>query len=144
MLFKLDDFIKLCCDLKIRGADQASDLISSIGEVNAPKVAGSESYARTDKLSTAVLLARVDDPKLRLYYDQLAMADLGDECRDCTGALSKRITYLAKLLPTVLVDPLLERTDELKAQIEMGGSDEALAELTILSRELKKRNLIRL
>ena len=44
----------------------------------------------------------------------------------------------------MLVDPLLERTDELKAQIEMGGSDEALAELTILSRELKKRNLIRL
>ncbi len=141
--FKLDDFLQLCRDLKIRGADSASELIASIGEVNAPKIALSEAYAKTDKLSTAVLLARVDDPKLRLYYDQLAMADLGDECRDGTGELSKRITYLAKLLPTVLVDPLLERTDELKAQIEMGGADEALTELTILSRELKKRNLIR-
>lgn len=138
--FKLNDFLHLCADLKLKGATQAIDLISSIGQVNATKTAGDHND-KTEKLSTAVLLARIDDPSVFNYFDKLSTADLGNECADRPGCLNRRISYLANLLPQVLTVPLIERAQNLEGTVDMSADDGSLKELSLLSRGLEERNL---
>lgn len=138
--FKLHEFLQLCKDLNVKGALQAQNLISSIGEVNAMKKVG-ERQEKTEKISTAVLLARVDDPAQKSYFEKLALADLGSECADRPGCLNRRIVFLATLLPQVLVAPLLERTRQLQNIVDMSADNHALKELTLLSRNIEKRGM---
>ena len=141
--FGLAEFLQLCRRLNIRGADLADELISSIAGVNESKTADLTKPERTEKISTAVLLARVEDPKLHECYEKLALADLGKECSERQGCLNHRIIYLARLLPQVLAKPLLSRIAFLQTNLDMGGGDSAMQELTELTRGLEKRGLNR-
>ena len=141
--FGLVEFLRLCRRLNIRGADLADELISSIALGNENKVVNTKKQERTEKISTAVLLARVEDPKLHDCYEKLALADLGKECSERPGCLNHRIIYLARLLPQVLTKPLLSRIAFLQSNVDMGGGDSAMQELTELTRGLEKRGLNR-
>ncbi|MDY6321338.1 MAG: DNA primase [Succinivibrio sp.] len=138
--FRLEDFLNLCERLKVRGTSEAQRLLGSISEINETQVAGTPGGDRTARLSTAVLLAREENEKVRHYYDLLAGADLGVQCRDGKDALSRRAQYLAELLPEVLARALRERAALLSGS---GGSvsESALAEAAAISRGLMDRGL---
>jgi DNA primase len=126
--FKLDEFARLCDLLKIPGSDQARSLIESIS-------AGGSGGGAPAAISTAVLLARQDDPRVRGYYDRLANADLGMES---DGSMEQQLRWLARLLPEVLEKPFRDRAARLTAS-EESLSNAGLHESGVISRELDRR-----
>lgn len=127
--FKLSEFIRLCSLLKIPGSDQARALVESIGTVNSAK--GGSPTA----LTTAVLLARQEDPRVRGYYDRLANAELG---MGDNGSMEQQLRCLARLLPEVLEKPFRDRADRLSAS-EESLNKSGLYESAVISRELGRR-----
>lgn len=140
--FRLEEFLDLCERLEVKGSAQAAELLHSIDEVNSAKIAGAPNAELTSRLNTAVLLARIEDDQLRHYFDMLATADLGPQCSvEGENSLSRRIDYLAKLLPEILAVPLRERAAALSSSGDFISAD-AMYEQTQLTRGLQQRGLM--
>lgn len=127
--FRLPEFIRLCTLLKIPGSEQARALVEDISRVNGAKGGGPA------VITTAVLLARQEDPRVRGYYDRLANADLG---MGDDSSMEMQLRCLSRLLPEVLEKPFYDRAQRLAAS-EESLNKSGLYESSVISRELGRR-----